>query len=63
MEDITIPESSETNQIDNKEQNTTIESTHVKKSDEKIDLSININKWGFAFMFLFAGLLAYIIIS
>ncbi|MHA1555786.1 MAG: hypothetical protein ACTSPM_02520, partial [Candidatus Heimdallarchaeota archaeon] len=38
-------------------------STHVKKSDEKIDLSININKWGFAFMFLFAGLLAYIIIS
>ncbi|MHA1156969.1 MAG: hypothetical protein ACTSQK_12750 [Candidatus Heimdallarchaeota archaeon] len=63
MEDIPIPESSENNQIDNKEQNITVESTHVKKSDEKIDLSININKWGFAFMFLFAGLLAYILIS
>ncbi len=63
MEDIPIPESSENNQIDNNEQTSTVERTHVGKSEEKIDLAININKWGFAFMFLFAGLLAYILIS
>ncbi|MFW9922958.1 MAG: hypothetical protein ACFFDW_06675 [Candidatus Thorarchaeota archaeon] len=34
-----------------------------KSNDEKIDQSIYINKWGFAFIFLFGGLLAYIITS
>lgn len=41
----------------------TNKSTQTGKSEEKIDLTINIDKWGFAFMFLFAGLLAYILIS
>lgn len=34
-----------------------------KLEEEKIDQSIQINKWSFAFIFLFGGLLAYIVIS
>ncbi len=63
-EEIIIRETGKPDQEDNKEQATiTNVSSRVKKSKEEIDLAININKWGFAFMFLFAGLLAYIVIS
>lgn len=64
MEEITIPETDKEDQRNDKKQTkTTNEATRVEKSEENIDLTININKWGFAFMFLFAGLLAYIVIS
>ena len=36
---------------------------NIEKKEEKIDLAINMNKWGFAFIFLFVALLAYILIS
>ena len=53
--------------IEDKKQTTINQQVNVdiktEKSEKEIDLAINMNKWGFAFIFLFAGLLAYIFLS